>query len=398
MEPTQDDNGNTCGIIYRKEKKGMNHRLSPPVSLDENDGTASHFRFTYIYSNVIREHDEGQERQQFGTGVHPGLHRQAGGRRQQHREPEAADSRLRAHEGSQGTIEGRDHRGGGQRWHEPLREAGRQTCSRDRDRRRLPAPHLHEDRQAVQITSDAIQTIDLLSKEHGIKVHIVDLGGQAIDTSNALGRFFLTVMSALAEMERGLISERTLEGMHYLKEETSSASHRAIYGWDHDENGDVFQLGGAVLDQLHGVAGPRERGHPDQRGEVPEQARHQGQSLSGAGGPGRGQEDHPEPVPRKRKQFERPDWWGSKVWHRVRTRKNKRVKKPKRPRYGTRTTCDHSMNIGTETSFFESGISCHMRFFHLCHRYGHHMATATATFAFGRNFSYSSVFVCIGIP
>ena len=34
----------------------------------------------------------------------------------------------------------------------------------------------------------------------------------------------------------------------------------------------------------------------------------------------------------ERQQFERPDWWGSKVWHKVRTKKNKRVKKPKRPK------------------------------------------------------------------
>ena len=59
------------------------------------------------------------------------------------------------------------------------------------------------------------------------------------DTSTVVGKFFLTVMSALAEMERGLISERTLEGMHYLKEEQLRFT-RAIYGWDHDENGDLF--------------------------------------------------------------------------------------------------------------------------------------------------------------
>lgn len=43
----------------------------------------------------------------------------------------------------------------------------------------------------------------------GVALHLVDLGGQAVDTTSAMGRFFLTVMAAAAEMERGLIVERT---------------------------------------------------------------------------------------------------------------------------------------------------------------------------------------------
>ena len=182
-----------------------------------------------------------------------------------------------------------------------------------------------------RITSDAIQTIDLLSKEHGIKVHIVDLGGQAIDTSNALGRFFLTVMSALAEMERGLISERTLEGMHYLKEELLRFTH-AIYGWDHDENGDVFPnweeqswinyMAWQVLEnEVTPTSVARSLNKRGIKGKLG--GRWTGQGVK---------RTIQNRFHAKRKQFERPDWWGSKVWHRVRTRKNKRVKKPKRPK------------------------------------------------------------------
>jgi len=43
----------------------------------------------------------------------------------------------------------------------------------------------------------------------GVALHLVDLGGQAVDTSSAMGRFFLTVMAGAAEMERNLIRERT---------------------------------------------------------------------------------------------------------------------------------------------------------------------------------------------
>ena len=188
-----------------------------------------------------------------------------------------------------------------------------------------------------RITSDAIQTIDLLSKEHGIKVHIVDLGGQAIDTSNALGRFFLTVMSALAEMERGLISERTLEGMHYLKEEQLRFT-RAIYGWDHDENGDLFpnweeqswinymawQVRKNELTPTSVAGSLNKRGIKGKLG-----GKWTGQSVKRTISNG---------FHRKRALFDKPDWWGSRVWHRVKrkVRKNTKVSKPERAEVWTK--------------------------------------------------------------
>ncbi len=43
----------------------------------------------------------------------------------------------------------------------------------------------------------------------GVALHLLDLGGSAIDTSTAAGKFFLTVMAGAAELERNQISERT---------------------------------------------------------------------------------------------------------------------------------------------------------------------------------------------
>src|SRR5262245_39614025 len=45
--------------------------------------------------------------------------------------------------------------------------------------------------------------------ERDVALHLVDLGGQTIDTGTAMGRFFLTVMAGAAELERNLIGERT---------------------------------------------------------------------------------------------------------------------------------------------------------------------------------------------
>ena len=53
--------------------------------------------------------------------------------------------------------------------------------------------------------------------ELSVDLHLVDMGGQAVDTSSAMGRFFLTIMAAVAEMERNLIRERTRTAMAHLK-------------------------------------------------------------------------------------------------------------------------------------------------------------------------------------
>jgi DNA invertase Pin-like site-specific DNA recombinase len=46
----------------------------------------------------------------------------------------------------------------------------------------------------------------------------------------------LTVFGAIAEMERGLISERTQEGMEQLKAQNKRFTD-SIFGWDVDANG-----------------------------------------------------------------------------------------------------------------------------------------------------------------
>lgn len=43
----------------------------------------------------------------------------------------------------------------------------------------------------------------------GISLHLVDMGGQSMNTGSAMGRMLLTVMSGFAELERNLIGERT---------------------------------------------------------------------------------------------------------------------------------------------------------------------------------------------
>ncbi len=89
-----------------------------------------------------------------------------------------------------------------------------------------------------RMTTDMLNTIDELA-DAGIAIHIVDMNGEALDTSTSMGRFFLTVMGAMAEMERGLISERTQEGMNQLKA-THQKFTQSIFGWNAQEDGSLF--------------------------------------------------------------------------------------------------------------------------------------------------------------
>src|SRR5262249_17538992 len=49
----------------------------------------------------------------------------------------------------------------------------------------------------------------------GISLHVIDMGGQAISTSSAVGRMFLTMTAAFAELERNLVSERTSSALRH---------------------------------------------------------------------------------------------------------------------------------------------------------------------------------------
>ncbi len=53
----------------------------------------------------------------------------------------------------------------------------------------------------------------------GVSLHLVDMGGQTLNTGSAMGRFFLGMMAGFAELERNLTGERTSQAMAHLKAE-----------------------------------------------------------------------------------------------------------------------------------------------------------------------------------
>jgi len=65
----------------------------------------------------------------------------------------------------------------------------------------------------------------------GYVFHIVDIGGETLNTSSSTGRFFLTILAGLAEMEVNLIRERTIATLTYKKKQMMVYG-RTPYGYD----------------------------------------------------------------------------------------------------------------------------------------------------------------------
>jgi site-specific DNA recombinase len=66
--------------------------------------------------------------------------------------------------------------------------------------------------------ADCLKTVDAWEAK-GVALHVVDLGGNSIDTVSTMGRFMLTVLAAAAEMERGMIKDRCNAGRAARKAE-----------------------------------------------------------------------------------------------------------------------------------------------------------------------------------
>jgi site-specific DNA recombinase len=62
-------------------------------------------------------------------------------------------------------------------------------------------------------------------------LHLVDHGGQSINTASAVGRMFLTMLAGFAEFERGLIRERTKAALTTKKSRGEAVSGPTI-GFD----------------------------------------------------------------------------------------------------------------------------------------------------------------------
>ncbi|MCQ3950238.1 MAG: recombinase family protein [Planctomycetes bacterium] len=78
----------------------------------------------------------------------------------------------------------------------------------------------------ARCTIDALEIAKSLDKR-GASLHSLT---EKLDTGSAMGRFFFTLVASLAEMERGIIAERTAAA-HAHKRSLGEATGHAPFGW-----------------------------------------------------------------------------------------------------------------------------------------------------------------------
>jgi len=74
---------------------------------------------------------------------------------------------------------------------------------------------------AVNASAQTGQTVPAPA---AVALHLVDMGGAALDTTSATGRMMLTMLAGFAEFERALAVERTTAALRHKRE------HGRVYG------------------------------------------------------------------------------------------------------------------------------------------------------------------------
>lgn len=85
--------------------------------------------------------------------------------------------------------------------------------------------------RAFRNAGDCLATVEAWDRK-GIALHILDLGGNAVDTASAAGKFMLTVLAGAAEMERNLTRERTKAALHVKRSRGLRISGRIPFGFE----------------------------------------------------------------------------------------------------------------------------------------------------------------------
>jgi putative DNA-invertase from lambdoid prophage Rac len=87
--------------------------------------------------------------------------------------------------------------------------------------------------RAFRKLSDCVVVLEKFERM-GVRFHVVNLLGGAIDLSSPMGRFLIHILAAFAELERAFISERTREGLANKKRKGTCFTNYPGYGfrWD----------------------------------------------------------------------------------------------------------------------------------------------------------------------
>lgn len=85
--------------------------------------------------------------------------------------------------------------------------------------------------RAFRNALDCLANIEVWEKR-GISLHILNLGGQSIDTSTPTGKFFITLLAGVGELEKAMINERCLEGRRKKISDGFFVGGSLEYGFD----------------------------------------------------------------------------------------------------------------------------------------------------------------------
>ena len=181
-----------------------------------------------------------------------------------------------------------------------------------------------------RIASDTLLTIDDLARLE-IGFHVIDMGGQSLDTTTPMGRFIISFAASASELERGLITERTREAMQYLRKRGMKFT-RSLYGWDVNSKGKL-------------IPNWEEQGRIDfmcwqiQRNEVSAtkvakmmNKRNWEGKLGGSWASQTVINVTQNKFHVNRRRFKMPTWYGDKTWHRKIPERNQRDEKVKMPK------------------------------------------------------------------
>ncbi len=135
------------------------------------------------------------------------------------------------------------------------RDGGQRLLTAIRERKADGVVMLKLDRM-FRNAGDCLTTVERWEKA-GVALHVVDLGGNAIDTTSAAGRFMLVVLAGAAEMERNLTRERTRSAMA-VKRTNGQRIGTLPYGFDLAPDGTTLvpsESEQAVITEIRGWRG-----------------------------------------------------------------------------------------------------------------------------------------------
>ena len=105
---------------------------------------------------------------------------------------------------------------------------------------------------------DCLATVEQWERKN-VALHVVDLGGNAIDTTSAAGRFMLVVLAGAAEMERNLTRERTRSALA-VKKANGQRVGSVPYGCDLADDGATLTPNEVERAVIHDIGAMRSGG------------------------------------------------------------------------------------------------------------------------------------------